>query len=195
MRRARCSSTPPRRLPGARRRREPARPDGPAPGGARRRVRRSPPGPTGSSARGCSTCSGCRARGWSWPGSPGPGASRRPLADLLVRAAGDRRAGHRPGAAGLGPGEVGACKVSPRWPTWRRDLLAPGRRDPAQLAGRGAAARPPLRRRPGTDPRRPQRRRSSVRRRRRRSCSARSTARATSSSTSAGSSRGRTCWG
>ncbi len=51
------------------------------------------PGPTAWSGRGCSTCSGCRMKAWSWPEWRAPGDPRGPFADLLVRAEGDRRAG------------------------------------------------------------------------------------------------------
>ena len=56
--------------------------------------------------------------------------------------------------------------LAPRFPTWRRDLLRVGRRDPAQLGRRGGAARPLVRGRPEQDPARAQRRRGAVRPRR-----------------------------
>ena len=88
------------RLPGAGRGREPARADGPAPRGARR------PGPAvlalDRSARGRPAAPPVRdvARGaGAGPRGTAREGARRALADLLDRAAGDRRAGRRPGAA------------------------------------------------------------------------------------------------
>ena len=157
----------------------------------------SRPGPTGSRTPGCSTCSGCRARGWSWPAWHGRGACRVVLSPICwYRAAGHRRAGVRPGADGLRPGEVGAqdgrCRagraggatlleladaILPNSHAEARQLVrfsAPTR-ERIHVVPNGVVA--PVRRGvAGAVPRR-------------------AAARTTSCSTSAGSSRGRTCSG
>ena len=135
------------RLPGARRRREPARPDRPAPGGARasrvrpvlaldrpaRRGPAAPPvrdvargagaGPRGAGRGACRWCSrrsagSSRGRSPPWP----PARSRRP-GDLAKWAA--RRA------------------VAPRWPSWRRDAARhwPTRSCPTREAEAGQLVR------------------------------------------------------
>ena len=143
--------------------REPARADGPAPRRPRAsRSGRSRPGPTGSrtarllhlfgmSREGLELARVARARGVPVVLSP----------ICWYRAAGHRRAGARAGRGGLGPGEVGRARsAAPRWPSWRRELLGPGRRDPAQLArprrGSSSGSSGPTR----ADPRRAQRRRA-----------------------------------
>ena len=159
---------------------------------------RSRPGPTGSTTPGCSTCSGCRARGWSWPGWPGPGACRVVLSPICwYRAAGARRAGDRARSSGLATWRSGRAHgaLAPRgraggascsgWPTRSCPTRGPRR---GSSSGSSAPTRRRIRVVPnGVEPRfadadaralpRPPRRRT------------------TSSSTSAGSSRGRTSWG
>ena len=194
--RARCSSARAElRVPGAGRRREPARPDRgiskpwASPSG------RSRPGPTGSRTRGCSTCSGCRARGWSWRGWPGRGRVPVVLSPICWFEPRALAALARTGAAAaLDLAKWASRRAVPRLPGWRRELLRladailPNSRAEAdQLVRLFGADR-------AQDPRRAQRRRSAVRPRRSPDLFREPYGRASSSSTSAGSSRGRMCW-
>ena len=156
------------RLPGAGRGREPARADGPASGGRWA----SPSGSFspwtdrleearllhlfGMSREGLELARVAQARGVRVVLSPICWFEPRAIAALAPE----------PGASGLGPGEVVRQAASrPRWPSWRRDLLALADAILPNSRGRGPPARPALRRRPAADPRRAQRRRADVRRR------------------------------
>ena len=184
-------------VPGARRRREPARPDGRYLEARGSRSGRSRPGPTGSTGYGCSTSSGCRARGCELARvarRQGVPVVLSPICWIEPRAHGGP--GPEPASGGWRPGQVAAqAAVAPRLPAWRRELLRAGRRDPAQLGGRGAssssAASAPTRARSSVVPNGVEARFARADPR----PSARSTGPAISSSTSAGSSRGRTSSG
>ncbi len=130
------------RLPGARRRREPARPDGPASRGHGRR--RPPVLALGRSTRGFPPAPPLRdvARG---PGAghsrAESGRARRPLADLLARAEGALPPGAEPAREASGTWRNGASKpASCRGSCVARCADRRGRRHPAQLAGRGATS-------------------------------------------------------
>ena len=153
-------------VPGARRRREPARADRPASRGASASASAcSRRGPTGWSRPGCSIFSGCRARDSSWPGWPERGVPvvLSPICWYQPRAI----AGPRGECLPQGGRPVGVVPaIAPARPALLAPRAArPRRRRPAELAPPRPASSPDCSASRGSDPRRAQRGPAGVRHR------------------------------